>query len=81
MKISLWSVESKLHFYYVSGLSSSSGLWLLLWPVESKLHLYYVSGLSSPWYVAFTLVNRVKAALILREWAELAGVCSFHSGQ
>ena len=32
-------------------------------------------------YVVFTLVSRAKAALILREWAELAGVCSFDSGQ
>ena len=34
-----------------------------------------------PGYVAFTPVSRVKAALLLREKAELAGVCSFHSGQ
>ena len=45
------------------------------------MHFYNVSGLSSPGYVAFILVSRVKAALILREKAELAGVCSFHCGQ
>ena len=54
---------------------------LSLWSVESKLHFYYESGLSSPGYVGFTLVSRVKAALLLREKAVLAGVCSFHSGQ
>ena len=32
-------------------------------------------------YVVFTLVSRVKAALLLREWVELAEVCSFHFGQ
>ena len=37
--------------------------------------------LSSPGYVVFTLVSRAKAALILRESAELAGLCSFDSGQ
>ena len=52
-----------------------------LWSVEPKLNVYYVSGLSSPEHVAFTLGSRVKAALLLRKWAELAGVCSFHSGQ
>ena len=28
-------------------------------------------------YVVFTLVSRAKAALILREWAELAGFVAF----
>ena len=32
-------------------------------------------------YVVFTLVGRVKPALLLSEKAVLAGVCSFHSGQ
>ena len=45
------------------------------------MYFYYLSGLSSPGYVAFTLVSRVKAALILFECAELAGVCSFQFGQ
>ena len=34
-------------------------------------------GLSSPGYVAFTLVSRVKAVLLLREWAGLAGYVAF----
>ena len=32
-------------------------------------------------YVVITLVSRAKAALTLREWVELAGVCGFHFGQ
>ena len=36
-----------------------------------------MSGLSSPGYVAFTFVSRVKAALLLFEWAELAGYVAF----
>ena len=56
-------------------------MYLSLWSVESKLNFYYVSGLSSPGYVDFTLVSRVKATLVLRKWAELAGVRSFHFGQ
>ena len=54
---------------------------LSLLSVESKLHFYYLSGLSLPGYAAFSLVSTLKAALLLREWVELAGVYNLNFGQ